>query len=226
MSQFDRVTRCVLNGIHLAVLSSIRPGSSSCHPTKSSHTPCTQCIAVIGGGDAPPVCSRTVGLAFKPPPSRSALLRHCPLDQPPAWCDACVPSPCVSACDARSHSVKEAAAMSERRERVGARSARHARHSGRVGAIAVLGVIGTLLLAVAATGAVSAPSANTKAVVIGTSQGLPNIHPEKAATLWQQYMRPLMYSALTRYSPSGGLEVQPDLAATWRASRDLKTYTF
>jgi peptide/nickel transport system substrate-binding protein len=63
-------------------------------------------------------------------------------------------------------------------------------------------------------------------VTIGTSQGLPSIDPDQAATFWEQIVRPLMYSALTHYTQAGGAAVQGDLAIKWRVSPDLKTYTF
>jgi peptide/nickel transport system substrate-binding protein len=70
------------------------------------------------------------------------------------------------------------------------------------------------------------PAAATGTLTIGTSQGLASIHPDKVQTFWEISMRPLMYSALTRYTVAGGTRIQPDLAASWVSSKNLKIYTF
>jgi peptide/nickel transport system substrate-binding protein len=63
-------------------------------------------------------------------------------------------------------------------------------------------------------------------VTIAAAQGVGRLDPYKLLFQYEAVMRPVLWSALTRYTADGGEAVQPDLAASWKASADLTSYTF
>lgn len=61
---------------------------------------------------------------------------------------------------------------------------------------------------------------------IASAQGVGQLDPYKILFAFEGVVHPLMWSALTKYTQDGGAEVQPDLAESWTASKDLRTHTF
>jgi peptide/nickel transport system substrate-binding protein len=54
--------------------------------------------------------------------------------------------------------------------------------------------------------------------------GIDQLDPNTASFAGQLVLQTAMYNALTKYAPDGSL--QPDLATSWKPSKDLKTWTF
>ncbi len=63
-------------------------------------------------------------------------------------------------------------------------------------------------------------------VTIAAAQGVGRLDPYKLLFQYEAVMRPVLWAALTKYTAAGGEKVQPDLAASWTSSSDLRSYTF
>ncbi|ADB53530.1 ABC transporter substrate-binding protein [Conexibacter woesei] len=61
-------------------------------------------------------------------------------------------------------------------------------------------------------------------LVYGTAAGISQLDPHTLSAAQQLVVQPLLFNGLTKADPSG--ETTPDLAASWRASADQRTWTF
>lgn len=61
---------------------------------------------------------------------------------------------------------------------------------------------------------------------IAAVQDITTLDPHKPQWAWSSVLWPLVFDSVTRYTKSGGSTIQPGLATSWKASSDLKTYTF
>jgi len=61
-------------------------------------------------------------------------------------------------------------------------------------------------------------------LTIGAASGIPQLNPVLLGTAWEQVLVPLLWDGLTKLDRVG--KVEPDLATSWRASADSKTWTF
>lgn len=61
-------------------------------------------------------------------------------------------------------------------------------------------------------------------LVYGTASGISQLDPHTTSAAQQLVVQPLLFNGLTRAGRSGATE--PDLAESWRASADQKTWTF
>lgn len=61
-------------------------------------------------------------------------------------------------------------------------------------------------------------------LTIGAASGIPQLNPVIKGTAWEEALYPLLWNALTKVDADG--KVVPDLATSWKASADSKTWTF
>lgn len=61
-------------------------------------------------------------------------------------------------------------------------------------------------------------------ITVGSAQGIPQLNPAVRTFAWEEVLFPLLWDGLTRTDKSG--KVVPDLAESWQASADQKTWTF
>lgn len=87
----------------------------------------------------------------------------------------------------------------------------------------------------ASTGAGGTPAAgtatergrpSTETFEIAAAQGIASLDPGKILFSWDQVTYTLVFDALTAFDIDSGDKVKPQLAESWTASDDLKTYTF
>lgn len=70
----------------------------------------------------------------------------------------------------------------------------------------------------------SAPVQRGGALTVGAAQGIPQLNPAVRTFAWEEVLFPLLWNALSRTNEEG--DVEPDLAASWSASGDQRTWTF
>lgn len=68
------------------------------------------------------------------------------------------------------------------------------------------------------------PARSGGRLTYGTASGISQLDPHTLSAAQQLVVQPLLFNGLTRAGPSGATE--PDLAASWRASADQRTWTF
>lgn len=61
-------------------------------------------------------------------------------------------------------------------------------------------------------------------ITVAAAQGIPQLNPAIRTFAWEEVLFPLLWNGLTTASESG--EIEGDLAETWEASADQKTWTF
>lgn len=61
-------------------------------------------------------------------------------------------------------------------------------------------------------------------ITVGAAQGIPQLNPAIRTFAWEEMLFPLLWDGLTRSDNTG--KIVPDLAASWTASTDQKTWTF
>lgn len=59
---------------------------------------------------------------------------------------------------------------------------------------------------------------------VGAAQGIPQLNPAIRTFAWEEALFPLLWNGLSKTDESG--EVVPDLAESWQASDDQRTWTF
>lgn len=92
---------------------------------------------------------------------------------------------------------------------------------------ALLTLGSVLLLGCGGSGSPSGASTQSGASFsIAAVQDITTLDPHKPQWAWSKTLWPLLFESLTRYTKSGGATIQPGLATSWKASSDLKTYTF
>jgi peptide/nickel transport system substrate-binding protein len=69
-----------------------------------------------------------------------------------------------------------------------------------------------------------APAASGGAITVGAAQGIPQLNPAIRTFAWEEVLFPLLWNGLSKVTESG--EVEPDLADSWEAAADQKTWTF
>jgi peptide/nickel transport system substrate-binding protein len=61
-------------------------------------------------------------------------------------------------------------------------------------------------------------------ITVGAAKGIPQLNPAIRTFAWEEVLFPLMWNALSKTGPDG--KVVPDLAQSWKASKDQRTWTF
>lgn len=73
-------------------------------------------------------------------------------------------------------------------------------------------------------GGSTAQVAQGGALTVAHTDGIPQLNPVIRTFAWEEVLFPLMWNALSKSDENG--EVVPDLARSWRASADQRTWTF
>jgi peptide/nickel transport system substrate-binding protein len=99
----------------------------------------------------------------------------------------------------------------------------------RAANLAALTVLAGMMAAT--SGVTKSPAKETtvsgqSALTIASAQGITTLDPHKLTFTWEAVLYPMLWSGLVKYTRGGGTELQPDLATSWKSSRDLKTWTF
>lgn len=79
------------------------------------------------------------------------------------------------------------------------------------------------------SGAPAAGTAKLKqggTLTVAAAQGVGRLDPYKSLFAFETTTWPLLWSSLTEYKPDKGAEVQPDLAASWKASDGYRRWRF
>lgn len=90
-------------------------------------------------------------------------------------------------------------------------------------------VIGGMLAAsLFALGGCAAGNTGDKAtgdgsITVAAAIGIPQLNPAIRTFAWEEVLFPLLWNGLTKTSPTG--KIEPDLATSWEASEDQKTWT-
>lgn len=61
-------------------------------------------------------------------------------------------------------------------------------------------------------------------ITVGAAQGIPQLNPAIRTFAWEEALFPLLWNGLSKTDQNG--QVVPDLAQSWKASSDQKTWTF
>lgn len=70
----------------------------------------------------------------------------------------------------------------------------------------------------------AAPAQSGGTITVGAAQGIPQLNPAIRTFAWEEVLFPLLWNGLSKVTESG--EVEPDLADSWEAAADQKTWTF
>lgn len=87
----------------------------------------------------------------------------------------------------------------------------------------LIALVGSALLFSLTMTAVPAQAAKDE-LVVGSTQGIPQINPIIRTFAFEETLFPLLWSSLSTWTPSG--EVKPQLATSWKANKAATVWTF